>query len=341
MFHLLTGLVPADSGTATFRGAAITGLLPHRIVARGVGRSFQIISIFQALTVFENVRIAAQARHRCRFAMFADAGSFADLNAETMRLLAAVGLADKALAVASNLSHGDQRLLEIAVALATRPDLLLLDEPLAGLAAHDRVRVADLIRTLRQSVTIVLIDHDIDQVLALSDRITPLHQGRVIAEGGPAEIQQNAEVQTAYLGHLAIASGPVAGPARAAGEPLLRVAGPRFYDPRVIQRILTRFTSASPCQGRVLGPARVAGRRAQDSSVRGAANATVASFPALAQLVHRVIDGGAMPDCLVRCALSRAGLWASAEAIGVASRRAAVSSASWARPTTSAGRSRS
>ena len=223
LFHLLTGLVPADSGAATFRGAAITGLLPHLIVARGVGRSFQIISIFQALTVFENVRIAAQAKHRCRFAMFADAGSFADLNRETMRLLAAVGLADKALAVASNLSHGDQRLLEIAVALATRPELLLLDEPLAGLAAHDRVRVADLIRTLRQSVTIVLIDHDIDQVLALSDRITVLHQGRVIAEGGPAEIQQNAEVQTAYLGHLAIASGPVDGRMPATGEPLLKV----------------------------------------------------------------------------------------------------------------------
>jgi branched-chain amino acid transport system ATP-binding protein len=224
LFHLLTGLVPADSGAATFRGAAITGLLPHRIVARGVGRSFQIISIFQALTVFENVRIAAQARHRCRFAMFADAGAFADLNAETVRLLAAVGLADKAFRVASNLSHGDQRLLEIAVALATRPELLLLDEPLAGLAAHDRVRVADLIRILRQSVTIVLIDHDIDHVLALSDRITVLHQGRVIAEGGPADIQQNAEVQTAYLGHLAIASGPAAGRVPAAGEPLLRVA---------------------------------------------------------------------------------------------------------------------
>ena len=225
LFNLLTGLLPADGGEARVRGTAITALLPHRIVALGVSRSFQIISVFHALTVFENVRIAAQAKHRCRFAMLADSRSFADLNDEALRLLAAVGLADKAGALAANLSHGDQRLLEIALALATRPELLLLDEPLAGLAAHERVRVADLIRTLHRSLTIVLIDHDIDQVLALSDRITVLHQGRVIAEGGPAEIQQNADVQTAYLGHLKLAAAAGAGGAPAGGEPLLRVEG--------------------------------------------------------------------------------------------------------------------
>jgi len=225
LFNLLTGLLPADGGEARVRGTAITALLPHRIVALGVSRSFQIISVFHALTVFENVRIAAQAKHRCRFAMLADSRSFADLNDEALRLLAAVGLADKAGALAANLSHGDQRLLEIALALATRPELLLLDEPLAGLAAHERVRVADLIRTLHRSLTIVLIDHDIDQVLALSDRITVLHQGRVIAEGGPAEIQQNADVQTAYLGHLKLAAAAGTGDAPAGGEPLLRVEG--------------------------------------------------------------------------------------------------------------------
>ncbi|PYM31854.1 MAG: hypothetical protein DME15_16000 [Candidatus Rokuibacteriota bacterium] len=225
LFNLLTGLLPADGGEARVRGTAITALLPHRIVALGVSRSFQIISVFHALTVFENVRIAAQAKHRCRFAMLADSRSFADLNDEALRLLAAVGLADKAGTLAANLSHGDQRLLEIALALATRPELLLLDEPLAGLAAHERVRVADLIRTLHRSLTIVLIDHDIDQVLALSDRITVLHQGRVIAEGGPAEIQQNADVQTAYLGHLKLAAAAGAGGAPAGGEPLLRVEG--------------------------------------------------------------------------------------------------------------------
>jgi ABC-type branched-subunit amino acid transport system ATPase component/ABC-type branched-subunit amino acid transport system permease subunit len=223
LFNCLTGLLTADRGQAVFRGTAITAMLPHRIVACGVSRSFQIISIFHALTVFENVRIAAQAKHRCRFAMLADAESFSDLNEEALRLVAAVGLDDQAFAVATNLSHGDQRLLEIAIALATRPELLLLDEPLAGLAAHERGRVADLIRALHRSLAIVLIDHDIDQVLALSDRITVLHQGRVIAEGEPAEIQHNAEVQTAYLGHLALASRTAATVARRVGEPLLRV----------------------------------------------------------------------------------------------------------------------
>src|SRR2546426_1095185 len=210
LFNVLTGLLPADRGHARFRSTAITGRLPHAIVAAGVSRSFQIISIFHALTVFENVRIAAQAKHRCRFAMLADAGSFADLNAEALEFLRAVGLGDRAFEIADTLSHGDQRLLEIAIALATRPELLLLDEPLAGLAAHERLRVADLIRTLHRSVTIVLIEHDIDAVLALSDRITVLHQGRVIAEGAPAEIQQNAEVQTAYLGHLMLAPEEIA-----------------------------------------------------------------------------------------------------------------------------------
>ena len=223
LFNVLTGLLPADRGQARFRATTITALLPHQIVASGVSRSFQIISIFHALTVFENVRIAAQAKRRCRFAMLADSGSFTDLNAEALRLVDAVGLGDRAFEIADNLSHGDQRLLEIAIALATRPELLLLDEPLAGLAAHERLRVADLIRTLRRSVTIVLIEHDIDQVLALSDRITVLHQGRVIAEGAPAEIQQNREVQTAYLGHVSLAPGPAAAAVRRTAEPLLRV----------------------------------------------------------------------------------------------------------------------
>ena len=224
LFNVLTGLLPADRGQARFRATTITRLLPHRIVASGVSRSFQIISIFHALTVFENVRIAAQAKHRARFAMLADAGSFTDLNDEAMRLLNAVGLVDRAAEIADTLSHGDQRLLEIAIALATRPELLLLDEPLAGLAAHERLRVADLIRTLHRSVTIVLIEHDIDQVLALSDRITVLHQGRVIAEGAPAAIQQNPEVQTAYLGHPSLAREGTAPGATRSGAPLLRVA---------------------------------------------------------------------------------------------------------------------
>ena len=225
LFNVLTGLLPADGGQARFVGAVITGLPAHRIVARGVSRSFQIISVFQALTVFENVRLAVQAKHPRRFALLIDSTRLGDVSAEAARLLDAVGLADRADTPASALSHGDQRLLEIAIVLATRPQLLLLDEPLAGLSASDRVRVAQLIRTMRGTVTIVLIEHDIDQVLALSDRITVLHQGRVIAEGAPAEIQKNTEVQSAYLGHLRVEESAATGGARVPAAPLLAVAG--------------------------------------------------------------------------------------------------------------------
>ncbi len=225
LFNVLTGLLPADGGEARFDGTVITGLPPHRVVAHGVSRSFQIISVFQALSVFENVRLAVQAKHPRRFAMLADSARLTDVTAEAARLLGAVGLTDRAGTVAANLSHGDQRLLEIAIALATRPELLLLDEPLAGLSAADRLRVAGLIRALHGTVTIVLIEHDIDQVLALSDRITVLHQGRVIAEGGPADIQKNAEVQTAYLGHLKVTAGAAGSRALPEGAPLLGVAG--------------------------------------------------------------------------------------------------------------------
>jgi ABC-type branched-subunit amino acid transport system ATPase component/ABC-type branched-subunit amino acid transport system permease subunit len=223
LFNVLTGLLDADSGTARFESRELTALAPHQIVAAGISRSFQIISVFHELTVFENVRIAAQAKHPARFRMLAPGESFPDLDGTAHGLLAEVGLADEADAVASNLSHGDQRLLEIGIALATAPELLLLDEPLAGLAAHERGRVADLIRRLARDLTIVLIEHDIDQVLALSDRITVLHLGRVIAEGRPEEIQKNPEVQTAYLGHLRVEAEPGGGGARRESLPLLSV----------------------------------------------------------------------------------------------------------------------
>jgi branched-chain amino acid transport system ATP-binding protein len=223
LFNVLTGLLPADRGDVRFQGMSLTALAPHEIVARGVSRSFQIVSVFQALSVFENVRIAVQAKHPRRFAMLVDTARLVDVRDETSRLLQAVGLTDRAGTIAANLSHGDQRLLEIAIALATRPALLLLDEPLAGLSAPERTRVAELIRRLRRSVTVLLIDHDIDHVLALSDRMTVLHQGRVIAEGGPTDIQQNAEVQTAYLGQLKVAPAAARERVRGATVPLLRV----------------------------------------------------------------------------------------------------------------------
>lgn len=206
-FNVLSGLLPHDGGEVYFKGRRITGMLPHQIVSCGISRSFQIISIFKELTVFENVRIAIQAKSKHRFDLLSRTDKLDDLNQEACSILEKVGLAEKAEMTASSLSHGDQRLLEIGIALAARPELLLLDEPLAGLSARERMRVAGLIRQLAGTYTILLIEHDIDRVLALSDFITVLHQGKVIAEGTPAEIQESHQVQEAYLGGFKIGGG--------------------------------------------------------------------------------------------------------------------------------------
>lgn len=232
-FNVLTGLLPYDAGEVHFRGKGITGMLPHQIVACGISRSFQIISIFKELSVFENVRIAIQAKSKHRFDLFSRTEGLEDLNLEARSILETVGLAERAGMTASSLSHGDQRLLEIGIALATHPELLLLDEPLAGLSARERIRVSDLIKRLAGTYTILLIEHDIDRVLALSDSITVLHQGEVIAEGSPAEIQQNQKVQEAYLGGFrrgegfSVQEGEAPAPVceRRTDEPLLLVEG--------------------------------------------------------------------------------------------------------------------
>jgi len=220
-FNALFGILESDGGEARFKGERLTGLRPDQIVSRGISRSFQIISVFQELSVLENVRIAAQAKSPHRFDLLSRAEALADLVVEARRLTGLVGLSGKESMMASSLSHGDQRLLEIGIALATTPEVLLLDEPLAGLSPRERIRVADLIRQLADHVTIILIEHDIDRVLALSDRITVLHQGKVIAEGTPAEIQKDRQVQEAYLGGLKVTE--IAHRAVAAAAPLLSV----------------------------------------------------------------------------------------------------------------------
>jgi branched-chain amino acid transport system ATP-binding protein len=199
-FNMLTGLLPNEGGTLTFSGLDITGMPAHRRIDAGLARSFQIVSVFTNLTVFETVRVAAQARSPYRNSLWRDAYQLPDVCEKAWTLLATVGLADRARELCANLAHGEQRLLEIAVALATDPELLLLDEPLAGLGDADRERIATVIRKLSRSHTVLLIEHDIDRVLALSDRITVLHQGRVIAEGEPAAIANDPNVLEAYLG---------------------------------------------------------------------------------------------------------------------------------------------
>jgi ABC-type branched-subunit amino acid transport system ATPase component/ABC-type branched-subunit amino acid transport system permease subunit len=222
-FNTLTGNLPKDGGRVYFKGADISDLEPYQIANRGIARSFQILSIFKDLTVFENLRVAVQAKTPYRFSFLAATDELMTVNREAERILHQVGLTALRDQIAVNISHGDQRLLEIGITLAMQPELLMLDEPLAGLAAKERVKIADLIRALAGKHTVILIDHDIDQILNISDRITVLHQGKVIAEGSPDEIKANPLVQEAYIGgfdrkHLV--SSP---PRRRAETPLLEV----------------------------------------------------------------------------------------------------------------------
>ncbi len=229
LFNMLTGILPPDAGEIRFRGTDITRMPIHRRIALGLGRSFQIVSVFPNLSAFENVRLAVQARSPHRHAIWRDAHDVAEINARTWSLLAAVGLEDRAAEGCASLSHGERRLLEISVTLATDAELLLLDEPLAGLGEADRVKVSWLVRRLADSHAVVLIEHDLDRVVSLSDRITVLHQGRLIADGEPAAVVRDPAVVAAYLGaHGAPIAAPQAVPTPAlamASPPLLRVRG--------------------------------------------------------------------------------------------------------------------
>ena len=196
----LTGQLLSHSGTIHLAGKDITRVPAYRRSALGLARSFQITSLLPDFTASDNVALAAQAHDGHSFRFWKNARKISHLRKAALSALDRVGLGHRADVVVSRLSHGEQRELELAVALATRPQLLLLDEPMAGLGITESARMVKLLQELRREVTIVLVEHDMDAVFALADRITVLVYGRVIASGVPAAIRQNEEVRRAYLG---------------------------------------------------------------------------------------------------------------------------------------------
>ena len=199
----LAGELRPDAGRIRFAGEDITALPAPQRSHRGLARSFQITSIYPDFSALENVALAVQAHSGHSFRFWGRARADASLTGPALGFLKEVNLQDRAGTVAANLSHGEQRQLEIAMALATRPRLLLLDEPVAGMGAEESQRMVELLRTLKCEKTMVLVEHDMDAVFTLADRISVLVYGRIVATGAPAEIRANAEVQRAYLGEEA------------------------------------------------------------------------------------------------------------------------------------------
>ncbi len=197
-FNCLTGVLHPTSGRILLDGEDITGLSPDRISRKGIARSYQITNILPNATTLENVRIAAQSR-RHGWNMLAHHGNLRDIIDKAEAVLDSVGLADKADELAANLSHGEQRNLEIGIALATEPQLLCLDEPTAGMSTAETHDTMELVRRIARNLTILIVEHDMQVVMELAQRITVLHYGSVLAEGTPAEIQQNPRVQEVYL----------------------------------------------------------------------------------------------------------------------------------------------
>lgn len=200
LVHQISGLAPSDSGRILLDGKEITSLSMPERVHRGLVRSFQITSILPGFSVLENVALAVQAHEGSSFRFFGRAAAEKKLNDQAMAALSEVGLADRAARRAGLLSHGEKRQLELAIALAAKPKVLLLDEPLAGTGPEESEVLVALLRSLKGRITILLIEHDMDAVFSLADRISVLVYGQIIATGSPAEIRENRDVRVAYLG---------------------------------------------------------------------------------------------------------------------------------------------
>jgi len=202
LFNILTGLYKPDSGRIMFQEEDITGWPIHKIVDLGIARSFQVLNIFNEISPFENIRLAVQSRKKKGFHFLRSTKYYDDINQETETVLAEIGLISAKNIPTKELSYGKKRILEIGIALASEPQLLLMDEPTSGLPSSETERIKEFIKKISQRLTVVVIEHDMSVVLAISDSIAVLHQGWVIAQGSPEEIQANNQVQEAYLGGI-------------------------------------------------------------------------------------------------------------------------------------------
>jgi len=198
-FNVLSGHFAPSNGRIFFDGNDITGLRGHQFAHRGIAKSFQITNLFPNFTVLENVRVALQA-HVCRYGLWRRRTALQGLRDEAASLLETVGLAGQAGRLARELAHGQQRSLEIAVALAAKPKLLLMDEPTAGMSPEETKAMMDLIGELVRQRTVVLVEHKMKMVMGISDRIVVLHHGELLAEGTPDDIRANEDVKRVYLG---------------------------------------------------------------------------------------------------------------------------------------------
>jgi branched-chain amino acid transport system ATP-binding protein len=198
LFNLLTGHTKPGSGRVRFAGEDITGMPYSKVARKGLAKSYQITTVFPLLSVFENVRIAAQAAEHS-YVFWRPADGIKAVTRRTEEVLERIGLTGDRDVIASNLSHGDQRRLDLAIALATSPRLLLLDEPTAGMSPTETAATVELVKELNRDVTILMIEHKMDVILTIADRITVLHQGEKLFEGAPAEVKSHPKVQEVYL----------------------------------------------------------------------------------------------------------------------------------------------
>lgn len=205
LFNVITGALAPTAGVVRFKGERLSGLPPHEVCARGLSRTFQITALFSRLSALENVRLAAQARSARRWRILPGGPATTQTAREGRQWLEQLGLSALADTPAGLLSHGDQRLLEVAMALAQRPEVLLLDEPTQGLSVEETARTVDILRALLSGggLTVLLVEHDMEVVFSLAQHITVLNHGRVIADGAAEAVRQDPRVQEAYLGGLA------------------------------------------------------------------------------------------------------------------------------------------